>query len=90
MSKVRRGSRCKKPEISVDRIQERPVNADERDKVVLAVTIAMNAFYMGGDIPALIHHLKDDHGMSFEQIKIGIDEIRSEEGDCFEGWEKHY
>lgn len=90
MSRVRRGNRCKKPEISIDRIQERPVDADERGKVVLAVTIAMNALYMGGDTAALIHHLKDDHGMSFEQIGIGIDEIRSEEGYCFEDWEKHY
>lgn len=70
--------------------REDKVLPDERRKEVLAATICLNALFFDGDLASLIPHLERDHGMSFEQIKIGIDEIRSETGDCFEGWEYYY
>lgn len=89
MSKVpRHVNRRKKAEFGV--IQEFPIVPGECRKEVLAYTICVNGLFFNGDMTALIPHLKNDHCMSFEQIKIGIDEVRREVGDCFEGWEKFY
>lgn len=93
MSKVRRhvvkrkGNSC-----SGLCIREEPVLPDEKRKEFLASTICFNAIFFNGDASSLIPHLKNDHGMSFEQIKIGIDEIRAVSGDpdCFKGWECYY
>lgn len=73
-------------------IREDPVLPGEMCKELLASTICINAFFYGGDVVALIPHLRDAHGMSFEQIKIGIDEIRngSKDPECFKGWENCY
>lgn len=73
-------------------IREDPVLPGERRKEFLASTICINALFCGGDVAALIPHLKDDHGMSFEQIQIGIDEIRNGTGDpdCLNGWECYF
>lgn len=60
----------------------------------LADEIAIDTFLFCGDLPALIAHLRDVHERSFEQLKTGIDYIRSIEddpaNDPFVGWEKFY
>lgn len=91
MSKIRRHSVKRKGNAcSGICIRDEPLLPGERRKEVLAVTVCINSICMGGDVGALILHLRDDHGMTFEQIQIGIDEIRSETGECFEGWESYY
>lgn len=67
-----------------------PVSRDEMDPEKLAASICVNSLFMGGDTKKLIDHMQHDHGFSFEQINIGITEIRKITGDCFDGWEKFF
>lgn len=93
MSKVRRhvvkrkGNACSGLCIREDQVQ-----SGEMRKEVLASTICFNAIFFNGDVSSLIPHLKEDHGMSFEQIQIGVDEIRNGTGDpdCLKGWECYF
>lgn len=84
----RRGN--KRKDVKCEVIKEFPITPDERRKEVLAYTVCVNGLFFNGNAAMLIPHLKNDHGMSFEQIKIGIDEMRKEVGPCFDGWEKFY
>lgn len=89
MPKANRSAK-KNLEVEVLRFREYPIDSNERDKEILAYTISVNALFFNGDTAALIPHLRDSHCMSFEQIDIGITEIRACTGDCLENWEKFY
>lgn len=87
MSKIKKN---KRKDFDVEVFKEFPIAPGECRKEVLAYTVCVNGLFFNGDAVMLIPHLKNDHGMSFEQIKIGIDEMRKEVGSCFDGWEDFY
>lgn len=70
--------------------KDTPVSKGETNPRVLAESICVNYILMGGDDQALIRHMQFDHGFSFAQLEIGINEIRKSEGDCFENWESYF
>ena len=70
--------------------KDSPVSKDETNPQVLAESICVNYILMGGDDQALIRHMQFDHGFSFAQLEIGINEIRKSEGTCFENWESYF
>ena len=59
----------------------------------MAGLVATDLFFMGS-VASLIPHLKDAHGLSKDQIKLGVDYLIDDGGDplrvVFDGWEKYY
>ena len=66
--------------------EEPVVRSNEKDPVVLALVIYNNLMFFGCDPSVAVPHLRDDHKMSFEQLKIGMCEI----GVPSDLWEKYY
>ncbi len=82
--------RRKTPSGQITVFKDKPVPKDETNPETLAESICVNLLFMGGDDEALIHHMQFDHGFSFEQLDLGINEIRRVTGDCFEEWEQYF
>lgn len=88
MSKIGRGKRFRNKEKS-SVYDEDPISIIENDPLELAQIICMNSIFCG-NLKDLIIHLKEEHGLTFEQIKIGMDEIRKTEKNRFTGWEAYF
>ena len=72
-------------------LQEPCLSPGETDPEALAAVVALNYVFFNGNPSLLIPHLKHDHGFSFEQIQIGVDELRCSTECCvLPHWEVYF